>query len=559
MNIKDLQGVLTEIQENRMISNEVVMNAITEGLTKAAAKHVDNLYPLRVSKTADKKENKAKREIQIRMDVDDKGEVHLYHQRIATDELFNDPAINLTIEDAKLIDPNAEEGTVVEEEVKIQDFGRNAVFQMKNIMLQQIKEANKLMVYNEYIDKVDDMVVGTVQTVEEKFALIDLGKTLAIMTRGEQIPNERYYDGQRLKVVIKSVSKDPKAAQVVVSRSSAMLVKRLFEASVTEIYDGTVEIKAIAREANERTKMAVYSYNPNVDPIGACIGPRGARVLAVIDEITQQGNPLSHENIDIFEWSPNYVEFVKNVMKPANVIGVFPSGEEEDSLMVVVDDDQLSLAIGKKGINARLAVRLLNRKIDIKTRTAVEEEGIDWYSESLAFEAKQEALRKQKALDELKAAQQPEEEPETVPAETVVTHVTEPEETVAETSVEEVKPAAEPAVVETKPEEKTEEVVKRRKANLEKAKASEYVSKYEELADAKKASKQETTSRKKKNTREDEENLELKKKLEELRQQEYAIKPEYTDEELDEFNNEEDNHWYDDDVDYEDYDEYYDN
>ncbi len=555
MNIKDLESVLIDITENRMISYDVVMTAITEGLSKASAKHVDNIYPLKTSKPGEKKENKVKREIQVRVDIADNGDVKLYHQRTATNEEITDPAINISVADAKKIDPKAKEGTIIEDELKIEEFGRNAVFQMKNIMLQQIKEANKQMVYNEYIDKIDDMVVGTVQTVEDKFALIDLGKTIAIMTKGEQIPGERYYDGQRLKVVIKSVSKDPKAAQVVVSRSSANLVKRLFESSVTEIYDGTVEIKAIAREANERTKMAVYSNNANVDPIGACIGPRGARVLAVIEEITQSGNPLSHENIDIFEWSPNYVEFVKNAMKPANVIAVFPQNEEDDSLFVVVDDDQLSLAIGKRGINARLAVRLLNRKIDIKTRSEIEAEGIDWFNESLAFEAKQEALRKQKAIEELTAQQEAAAAAEQ--EESVVEQTIEPE-VEQEASIDnEVTEVQEPVVVEEP--EVVEEVVKRRKANLEKAKASEYVSKYEDLADAKKSNKQETVSKRKKVTKEDEEDAELKKKLEELKQQEYSIKPEYSDEELEEFNNDDDDHWYDDDVDYDDYDEFYDN
>ena len=369
-----------------------------------------------------------------------------------------------------------------------------------------------------------------------------------------------------------------------------MLVKRLFESSVTEIYDGTVEIKAIAREANERTKMAVYSNNPNVDPIGACIGPRGARVLSVIDEITQHGNPNSHENIDIFEWNPNYVEFVKNVLKPASVLAVLPLKGDEDKLLIVVEDNQLSLAIGKKGINARLAVRLLNRKIDIKTQSDVEAEGIDWYNEMLAFQAKEEAIRKQKALEELKAAEEKkaQEEAEAAAlraeeearkaeeaakkaeeeAEAVKEEVPAVEEPVAETVEEPVKeeaPAEEPVkteepAVEVKAEEPEEEevkeVTKRRRPKLEKA--SEYVSKYEDLADAKKSSKQTTTSKRKKTSKEDEEAAELRKKLEELRKQQYEIKPEYSDEELEEFNNEEDEHWYDEDVDYDDYDNYYD-
>ncbi|MBQ9037435.1 MAG: transcription termination/antitermination protein NusA [Erysipelotrichaceae bacterium] len=564
MNIKNLQKVLMDIQENRMISYDVVEAAIKEGLVKTYKKIIN--FP----------------EAIVRADIDDKGNIRLYQSRTVIEGEVEDPDLEYSLEEARELKADAQIGDVLDEEIDIDSFGRSSVTQVKNIMLQKIKEASKQMVYDEYIDKVDDLVYGTVETVEDKFALIDLGKTLALMPKSEQIPGEKYYDGQRLRVVIKNVTKDSKGAQVVVSRSSEMLVKRLFESSVTEIYDGTVEIKAIAREANERTKMAVYSNNVNVDPIGACIGPRGARVLSVIDEITQQGNPASHENIDIFEWNPNYVEFVKNVLKPASVLAVLPE-KDDDKLLIVVEDNQLSLAIGKKGINARLAVRLLNRKIDIKTQSEVEAEGIDWYNEMLAFQAKEEAIRKQKALEELKAkeeekarlqaekeaeeaARREAEKAEETPAEEEAPVV---EETPVEQPAVEVEPVKEePVVEEAVKEEKKEEVVeeapveevkevtKRRKPKLEKA--SDYVSKYEELADAKKSSQQKTSSKRKKTTKEDEEAAELRKKLEELKKQQYEIKPEYSEEELEEFNNEEDDHWYDEDVDYDDYDDFYD-
>lgn len=553
-----------DIQENRMISYDVVEAAIKEGLVKTYKKIIN--FP----------------EAIVRADIDDKGNIRLYQSRTVIEGEVEDPDLEYSLEEARELKADAQIGDVLDEEIDIDSFGRSSVTQVKNIMLQKIKEASKQMVYDEYIDKVDDLVYGTVETVEDKFALIDLGKTLALMPKSEQIPGEKYYDGQRLRVVIKNVTKDSKGAQVVVSRSSEMLVKRLFESSVTEIYDGTVEIKAIAREANERTKMAVYSNNVNVDPIGACIGPRGARVLSVIDEITQQGNPASHENIDIFEWNPNYVEFVKNVLKPASVLAVLPE-KDDDKLLIVVEDNQLSLAIGKKGINARLAVRLLNRKIDIKTQSEVEAEGIDWYNEMLAFQAKEEAIRKQKALEELKAkeeekarlqaekeaeeaARREAEKAEETPAEEEAPVV---EETPVEQPAVEVEPVKEePVVEEAVKEEKKEEVVeeapveevkevtKRRKPKLEKA--SDYVSKYEELADAKKSSQQKTSSKRKKTTKEDEEAAELRKKLEELKKQQYEIKPEYSEEELEEFNNEEDDHWYDEDVDYDDYDDFYD-
>ena len=438
-------------------------------------------------------------------------------------------------------------------------------------MLQKIKEASKQVIYDEYSDKVSDLVWGVVETVEEKFVLVNLGKTLAIMLKNDQIPGERYYDGQRLQVIIKSVNKESKGSQVMVSRSSADLVKRLFENSVPEIYDGTVVVKAVAREAGERSKMAVYSNNVNVDAIGSCIGPRGNRVIAVIDAITDKTNPASHESIDIVEWNANYVEYVKNIMKPANVLAVIPN-EETGNLLVVVENDQLSLAIGKRGINAKLAVKLLGRKIDIKTQNAVEAEGIDWYNEMMMFQAKEAARLRQEEVDrarakaeaeareaELNKPEESEELPETVnePAETKPEEIAEPE---AEEVKAEASDAEKQTAEETKQtEEEVKEVTKKRKPKLT-VKASDYVSKFEEFADAKKSEKQ-TAVKKKKSTksREDDEDKLLKEKIESLKKQEYEIKPEYTEEEIDEFNNAEDEHWYDEDVNFDDYDEFYDN
>ncbi len=588
MNINDLQDAMLGIQENKMISQEIVEAAVKEGLIKACSKHIEGLYPIKAVKAQtpqERKENRVKREIKVRLDINEKGDCKLYHVRTVSDEEIKDPAINISLEDAKEINKKAQVGDEVEVEIDIKDFGRSSVSLMKNVMNQQIKEANKSMVYETYIDKVDELTMGKVQTVEDKFVLVDIGKTIALLPKSEQIPNETYFDKQDLKVIIKSVSKDSKSAQVVVSRNSANLVKRLFEASVTEIYDGTVEIKGIAREANERTKMAVYSNNANVDPVAACIGTRGVRVNAVISEITQAGNPLSHENIDILEWSPNFVEYVKNVMKPANVIGVFPTlgddNADEKKLTIVVEDNQLSLAIGKKGINARLAVKLLNRKLDIKKQSDVEAEGIDWQNETMLFQAREEAKRRQVEVNKLntlraeleaeKAAIEAEEaiveveEPivEEVVAETVVEEVTPIEEEPVETVVEEAIPQQEEPVEETpiqqEEPEKAKEVVKRRKPNLEKLNSSEYVSKYEDLADRKASETKKNTSKKKKNTKEDESEEARKRQIEELKNKEYEIKPEYSEEELEAFDEADDDHWYDDDIDYDDYDEFYDN
>ena len=339
MNVKDLINAITDIQDSRSISNDIIIEALAEGLEKAYRKHIS--CP----------------DASLRVEVKDDDSIHLYQQRTVVEEV-DDDEIELALEDVRETDPNAQLGDIIEEEVSISDFGRSSVTLVKNVMLQKIKEASKQVIYDEYSDKVSDLVWGVVETVEEKFVLVNLGKTLAIMLKNDQIPGERYYDGQRIQVIIKSVNKESKGSQVMVSRSSADLVKRLFENSVPEIYDGTVVVKAVAREAGERSKMAVYSNNVNVDAIGSCIGPRGNRVIAVIDAITDKTNPSSHESIDIVEWSPNYIEYVKNIMKPANVLAVIPN-EETGNLLIVVENDQLSLAIGKRGINAKLAVKLL--------------------------------------------------------------------------------------------------------------------------------------------------------------------------------------------------------
>ena len=555
-NTPSVNEAWSEIVNNKLIPQEVFQEALKESIVKAYRKHIN--CP----------------DAEVRVELHPDGKMDVYQQRKVIDTEVEDDEIEISLEDAQAINPELKVGDILEEAVSIADFGRATVSLAKNVMLQKIKEASKQIVFDEYSDKIDDITWGTVQTVEDKYTLIQLDKTLAMMPKSEQIPGERLTDGQRIRVLIKSVAKETKGAQVIVSRASANLVKRLFEITITEIYDGTVEVKAIAREAGERTKMAVYSKNPNVDAVGSCIGHQGQRVKDVLEEITKYSN--SDERIDVVEWSPNIVEFVKNIMKPAEILGVLPSGDS-GNLLLVVENEKLSQAIGKRGINARLASKLMNRKIDIKSVAEVQEMGIDWVSEAQAFAAKEEALRKQRAIEEMNAAaekkaaeeaakaaeqlEQAEEEPvieETVTAEPTVVEEPVVEETVvAEPVAEEVREAEE--TVEEVPAEEPvqeQETVKKRKPKLEKA--SEYVSKYEELADARKSQQQTTSSRRRKTTKEDEEAAELRRKLEELRNQEYQIKPEYTEEELEDFNNDDEEHWYDEDIDYDDYDDYYD-
>ena len=563
MKYKTLLEAMGAIEDERMVDSEVIFSAFKEGIEKAFRKHVR--CP----------------EATVRIDVDDNDEIRIFQVRTVVEDV-DDDEIEISLDDAKEKNPNAQLDDKIEDEVSITEFSRSEITVVKNVMLQKIKEATKQIIYDEYIDKVDDMVTGTVESVEDKYVIVNLGKTLALLLKADQIPFERYKEGQRLKVVIKSVNKDSKSAQVLVSRASAVLVKRLFEVSVPEIFDGTVEIKAIAREANERTKMAVYSKNPNVDAIGSCIGPRGNRVVTVIEEISQKNNVASHENIDIVEWNPDFIEYVSNVMKPANTVAVIP--QSAGSLLIVVEDKDLSVAIGKKGINARLAAKLLDKKVEIKTVSAVEEMGIDYVEMMEQFKQQQqekrlalekekleaEVLKQQKELEEMNAKYQDVEEfdPEFTKDEQgrdlesyededfVEKNENNPEK--AETL--KAKEESEENVDEAVTEEVEEEKPVKKKAKLQ-IKATDYVSKYEELADAKKKDTTSTVKKKRKVKEEDQEALEIKEKLEALKKQQYEIKPEYTEEELDEFNNPEEEHWYDDDedVDYDQYDEFYDN
>ena len=488
-------------------------------------------------------------------------------------------------------------------------FSRASATLTRNVMRQKIREAEKVAVYNEYIDQLHEMVLGVVESVKDKFTLVNIGRTTAVMPRFQEIPQERLVEGQQVRVVITNVSKDTKGSQVTVSRADPMLVRRLFEKEVPEIYNGVVEIKAIARDAGDRTKMAVVSHNPDVDPIGACIGPRGQRVQEIINE-------LKGEKIDIFQWSDDITELVRNALSPAEIEAVLP-GNDERSLVVVVDPDQLSLAIGKRGKNARLAVKLTDRKIDIKTREELEEAGYDYEEMLKEAEIRKEAYRKEAAQREIermeaeaKAAEEkrlaqlqalgekshdmqvemeedgfiPEEMQEAV-SEKIITDMAmeaaeekpeeeqpaeEPvavqEETTEETPVEEALDEEE-SIVETETESLEGEkktAVKHRHADLESmAEKNTYVSKFEKLTDTTRP-KQEK-SRKKKRKTDSEDNYKVdNKELERIVKERLAAteqKPLYTDEELEEIEaerrrEEERELGIDDDYD-DEYDDYY--
>ena len=539
MNFKDFLAAMQALEGNRNITKEIVLEALNEALAKAYRKHIEIPDAL------------------VKVDIDHQtGEVNLYQQYTIVEEVEDDE-LEIGLKEAQAINPEYQLGELHNLKVNIDELGRAAALLAKNVMKQKIREAEKKAVYDEYIDKLDEMVIGIVESVEEKFVVVNLGKTLAMMPKAAQIPGETYKEGQKIRLVITEVTKDTKGAQVLVSRADTKLVKRLFEKEVPEIFQGIVEIKAIAREAGERTKMAVFSKRDDVDPIGACIGPRGSRVQVVIEE-------LKGEKIDIFEWRENIIELIKNALSPAQILAVIQS-EEKRGIVVVVEDDQLSLAIGKKGKNARLAVRLTGMKIDIKSRTDIEAEGRDWNREAQAFSLEQEAKiveRKARKLQEERAKQAELEAAKQQVYSEIVEDLTLKDEETADFYEEKEYVPSETLVVETpvvkevkveKPKE--EPKPKRERKPLEVR--HDYVSKFEAIADNKPVlEKKEPLKRKTKKQEEEERRLrgsELKK------DKDYEIKIEYTEEELAEIARSEaaEKSQWEDEIDFDEFEDYY--
>jgi len=519
MNFKDFLAAIQALEGNRNITKEIVLDALEEALVKAYRKHVEVPDAL------------------VRVEIDQTtGEVRLF-QQFQIVENVEDDELEISLDEARKHNAEAQLEAMHDVAVNIDDLGRAAALLAKNVMKQKIREAEKKAVYDEYIDKLDEMVIGIVESVEEKFIVVNLGKTLAMMPKAAQMPNELYKEGQKIRLVITEVTKDTKGAQVLVSRADSKLVKRLFEKEVPEIFQGIVEIKAIAREAGERTKMAVFSKRDDVDPIGACIGPRGSRVQVVIEE-------LKGEKIDIFEWKENVIELIKNALSPAKVLAVLPSAEK-NGILVVVDDDQLSLAIGKKGKNARLAVRLTGKKIDIKSKSDMMTEGRDFDKEAdiyrIEVEAKiaernakrlqeererqaQQELEKQKAYERLVEDFSVKDDELEEDEDLDTTGVSDQVKDAATPQDEAVSLASEPEKVVVKPEPK----VKKEKKPL--AVRHDYVSKFEAIADNK-PSPEPKPLVKKKTTKQEEEERRLRAS-ELKKEKDYEIKIEYTEEEL---------------------------
>ncbi len=342
---KELMEALDILEREKEISKETLFEAIENSLLTACKNHfgkADNVHVEIDRETCDFLVYAEKEVVPAADDVEDN-------------------CLQISLEDARELSTKAQIGDMLHVEIKSKEFGRIATQNAKNVILQKIREEERSVIYNQYFEKEKDIITGVVQRYIGKNISINLGKADAMLNETEQVKGEVFRPTERIKVYILEVKNTPKGPRINVSRTHPELVKRLFESEVTEIRDGTVEIKSIAREAGSRTKIAVWSNNPNVDAVGACVGMNGARVNAIVEE-------LRGEKIDIVNWDENPGNLIQNALSPAKIVAVFADPDEKTA-KVVVPDYQLSLAIGKEGQNARLAARLTNYKIDIKSET----------------------------------------------------------------------------------------------------------------------------------------------------------------------------------------------
>jgi len=345
---RELKEALDILEKEKSISKDTLLEAIEQSLIQACKNHfgkADNVHVTINPETCD---------------------FSVYADRSIV-EYVEDPAMEISLADALKITSRAEIGGMIQVPIQSKEFGRIATQNAKNVILQKIREEERKVLYDEYYGKEKEVVTGIVQRVMGKNVSINLGKADAVLSENEQVKGETFQPTERIKVYILEVKDTPKGPRILVSRTHPGLVKRLFESEVAEVKDGTVEIKSIAREAGSRTKIAVWSNDPDVDAVGACVGMNGARVNAVVEE-------LRGEKIDIINWDENPAILIENALSPAKVIAVMADPDEKTAL-VVVPDYQLSLAIGKEGQNARLAARLTGYKIDIKSETQAIEAG----------------------------------------------------------------------------------------------------------------------------------------------------------------------------------------
>ena len=359
----ELMDALVVLEKEKGISREVLIEAIEAALVSAYKRNFNQAQNVRVDMNLET------------------GTMRVFARKEVVDEVF-DSRLEISMDEARNINPSYEPGDMVELEVTPKEFGRIAAQTAKQVVTQRVREAERGIIYSEFVDREDDIMTGIVQRQDPRFIYVSLGKIEALLPQSEQMSNETYKPHDRIKVYLTKVEKTTKGPQIFVSRTHPGLLKRLFEIEVPEIYDGTVEIKSVAREAGDRSKISVATDYDEVDPVGACVGPKGARVQAIVDE-------LKGEKIDIVEWSSDPVEFVGNALSPSKVLDVIVN-EEDKATTVIVPDYQLSLAIGKRGQNARLAAKLTGWKIDIKSETDAREAGI--YPREDVFELEEEEM-----------------------------------------------------------------------------------------------------------------------------------------------------------------------
>lgn len=346
----NLNEALEELERERGISKEVLVNSLCDAMVAAYKKHLRNKEATNIEAILDEQS----------------GEIGVFSTKVVVENVEDDET-QISLAEAKEIDEDVEEGDEVKLEVTPEQFGRIAAQAAKQVLTQRIREAERNLVLNEFLDKKGTLTTGIIQRVENRNVIVNIGKTDAIMPMKEQIPGEYYKPGNRIRVFVLNVKETTRLPQVIVSHAHAEIVRELFELEVPEIEDGIVEIKSISREAGYRTKIAVWSNDPEVDSVGACIGPRGSRIQTIVSE-------LKNEKIDIVRYSEDPVEYIVNALSPARVVSVdiLADDEEAHEATVVVPDDQLSLAIGREGQNVRLAHKLTGWKIDIKSITQME-------------------------------------------------------------------------------------------------------------------------------------------------------------------------------------------
>lgn len=349
MDIVEFVEAIDQLSTERGIAKDLLFEAVEAALVSAYKKNFSSLQNVKVSLNRQT------------------GTIKVFAQKEVVDAVDN-PLEQISLREALRISPAYTYGDLAEVEVTPKDFGRIAAQAAKQVVIQKVREAERDKIYEEFSNRESEVVTGIIQNTEQDNVFVDIGKTEAILPPSEQLKGEVYDPQARMKFYVLEVKNSVRGPQVFVSRTHPGLIKRLFETEVPEIYDGTVEIKGVSREAGQRSKIAVWSDNPDVDPLGACVGPKGMRVQAIVNE-------LKGEKIDVVRWSPEADVFVANALSPAKVTEVI-SEEEARIARVIVPDNQLSLAIGKEGQNARLAARLTGWKIDIKSESQ-QVEGFD--------------------------------------------------------------------------------------------------------------------------------------------------------------------------------------